>query len=97
MALPIHVLYLGDQSVEPYNSLEDLFTEAKASILVSELLRSAFDALQEETSSLPPADRSLFVGRDFAELVEYVRAKVIRHAAVSSVLHCVAQLGWTLL
>ena len=97
MASPIHVLHFGDQTVEPYGSIEDLFREAKASTILPQLLRSCFDALQKSISALPHADRSLFAGRDFAQLAEHVRVKGIRHAAVSGVLNCVAQLGWTIL
>ena len=95
MASSIQVLYFGDQSIEPYNSIEDLLKEARVSNVLPQFLRVTFAALQGAVSALPPADRSLFLGRDFAQLVQHVRSNKIRHAAVSSVLSCVAQLGWT--
>lgn len=91
----VQVLYFGDQSVEPYDSITDLIRETRASNLLAQFLQSAFEALQGAISALPPAEKSLFFGRDFAQLVEHVRANGIRHAAVSTVLSCVAQLGWT--
>ena len=97
MASPIQVLYFGDQSVEPYDSIVDLLGQNRASNALPQFLRSAFEALQSAISALPPTEKSLFIGRDFAQLVEHVRVNGIRHAAVSSVLSCVAQLGWTIL
>lgn len=95
MASTIQVLYFGDQSVEPYDSITDLIRENQDSKTLAQFLLSAFEALQSEISALPLDEKSLFSGRDFAHLVEHVRVNKIRHAAVSSVLCCVAQLGWT--
>ncbi len=93
----MQVLYFGDQSVEPYDSILDLLKETRASNALPQFLRSAFEALQSAISPLLPIDKSLFVGRDFAQLVDHVRVNKISHAAVSSVFSCVAQLGWTVL
>lgn len=97
MASPIQVLYFGDQSIEPYDSVTDLLGESRASIALPEFLRSAFETLQSAIPTLLSADKSLFTGRDFDQIVEHVQANGIRHAAVSSFLSCVAQLGWTIL
>ena len=97
MTSSVQVLYFGDQSAEPYDSTADLLGESRASDLLSRFLQSAFEALQGVILALPPAEKSLFLGRDFTQLVEHVRANRICHAAVSTVLSCVAQLGWTVL
>ena len=93
----MQVLYFGDQSVDPLNSIEDLLRESKTSLILPQCLHSALEALHLATSTLAPSTKSLFLGRDFSQLVEHIRVKEIRHAAVSSVIHCVAQLGWTIL
>ena len=97
MAPPIQLLYFGDQSIQPLNSLEDLLRETRTSNTLPQFLCSAFGALQNAVSALSPTDRSLFIGRDFGQVVQHVRAAGIRHAAVSSVLSCVTQLGWAIL
>ena len=97
MASPLQVLYFGDQSIEPHDSIADLLGESQSSNAVPRFLQSAYEALQSAISGLLPVNKSLFVGRDFTEILEHVRVNGIRHAAVSSVLSCVAQLGWTVL
>ncbi|KAI0974689.1 hypothetical protein F4678DRAFT_485714 [Xylaria arbuscula] len=94
MSASTHVFFFGDQSVEPYVSLIDLTREIQGSELLGTFLRSCFDALLSAIAILPPAYKRLFQGRDFAQLVDHVRAHDIRHVAVTSVLSCVAQLGW---
>lgn len=96
MASVIQVLFFGDHSVEPYDSIIDLFREIQNSKTLAEFLLSGFEALQSETSALPLAEKSLFTYKDFAHFVEHVQVNKIQHAAISSVLSCVAQLGWTL-
>ncbi|KAL8785194.1 MAG: hypothetical protein Q9195_008727 [Heterodermia aff. obscurata] len=83
MAMPIQVFYFGDQSMEPYDSVADLLRETQASIALPEFLCSAFDTLQSAISALLPAEQSLFTGRDFGQILEYVRVNEIRHTAVS--------------
>ena len=97
MASSIQVFYFGDQSVEPYDSIADLLREARASSILSLFLQSTFEALQCAILPLPPTEKSLFLGRDFAQLVDRVRVNGICHTAVSTVLSCVTQLGWTVL
>ncbi|KAI1292422.1 hypothetical protein F5Y03DRAFT_375883 [Xylaria venustula] len=94
MTASAHVFFFGDQSVEPHVSLIDLTREVQGSQLLGTFLRSCFDTLQSGISCLPPAEKHLFQGRNFAQLVDHVRAYDIRHAAVASVLSCVTQLGW---
>ncbi|KAJ2977077.1 hypothetical protein NUW58_g7919 [Xylaria curta] len=94
MTATANVFYFGDQSVEPHGSLVDLIREIQSSDLLGAFLRSCFDALLSALAFLPPEQRHLFQGRDFAQLVDHVQAHEIRHAAVNSVLSCVAQLGW---
>jgi hypothetical protein len=89
-----NVFYFGDQSTEPYNSLTDLLCESQNSDLLGTFLRSCYDALLSAIAVLPPEHRQLFQGRDFAQLVDHVQAREIRHAAVTSVLSCVTQIGW---
>lgn len=95
MASSIQVLCFGDQSIEPYDSIVDLLGETRTSNALPQFLRSAFEALQKAIPALPPAEQSLFLGRDFAQLVDHVRVNGIRHAAVSTIFSCIAQLGWT--
>lgn len=97
MATSIQVLYFGDQTIEPYDSVKDLLKEIGTSETLSRFLQVSFDALQRTLLSSPPTTRNLFPGRDFAELIHNVKAHGRRHAAVSSFFSCVAQLGWTLL
>ena len=97
MVSPIQVFYFGDQSVEPCNSIEDLLKEVGTSNILAQFLQITFDALESAVLALSPSGRSLFVGRDVAQLVRHVRSNGIRHTAVSSVLSCIAQLGWTVL
>ncbi|KAI8635444.1 hypothetical protein F5Y19DRAFT_407791 [Xylariaceae sp. FL1651] len=94
MTATANVFYFGDQSVEPYVSLIDLIREIQKSGLLGTFLRFCFDALLSDIALLSPEHRQLFQGRDFAQLVDHVQANDIRHAAVTSVLSCVAQLGW---
>lgn len=94
MTAAANVFYFGDQSVEPYVSLIDLIRETQNSHLLGPFLRSCFDALLSAIALLPPGHRQLFQGRDFAQLVDHVQTHEIRHAAITSVLSCVAQLGW---
>lgn len=94
MAAPINVFYFGDQSAEPCVSLLDLVREAQNSDLLDTFLRSSFKELQSGITLLPPAEKTLFQGRDFAQLAEHVQSHEIRHVAVASVLSCMTQLGW---
>ncbi|KAI0877071.1 hypothetical protein GGS24DRAFT_512251 [Hypoxylon argillaceum] len=97
MAATATVFYFGDQSVEPHVSLIDLVREIPNSNLLGAFLRSSFDELLSAVASLSPKHRQLFQGRDFAQLADHVQVHEIRHAAISSVLSCVAQLGWLLI
>ncbi|KAI1377814.1 hypothetical protein F4677DRAFT_413633 [Hypoxylon crocopeplum] len=94
MTATANVFYFGDQSTEPYVSLIDLIREIHNSDLLGTFLRSCFDALLSAITFLPPEHRRPFQGRDFAQLVDHVQTHEIRHAAITSVLSCVAQLGW---
>ncbi|XXH01795.1 hypothetical protein Hte_008156 [Hypoxylon texense] len=94
MTATASVFFFGDQSAEPYDSLVDLIGEVQNSNLLATFLRSSFDALLSHIAFLDPEHRKLFQGRDFTQLVDHVKAHEIRHAAVTSVLSCVAQLGW---
>ncbi|KAJ8133084.1 hypothetical protein O1611_g542 [Lasiodiplodia mahajangana] len=93
MTSRVNVFYFGDQSVEPYDSLIDLIREIQNSDLLGPFLRSCFDTLLSAVAALSPEQRRFFHGRDFAQLAEYAQAHSIHHAAITSVLSCVAQLG----
>ncbi|KAI1130878.1 hypothetical protein F5Y10DRAFT_288595 [Nemania abortiva] len=97
MTSSANVFYFGDQSVEPYDSLVDLVREIQNLDLLGPFLHSCFDALLSALTSLSLEHRRLFQGRDFAQLIDHVQNHEIRHAAVTSVLSCVAQLGWLII
>ena len=82
--------------MDPLASLTDLLNEAHGSTLVSAFLKSAFTALRAGIVCLPSSERELFSGRDFGELLENFRNKKTKHAAITTVLSCVSQLGWLL-
>ena len=91
----VEVFYFGDQSVEPFESIEELANESKNSRLLTEYLQTTFEALTLEVSKLTRTERSLFQACGFMELASFARKQQRRHVAISTVLSCVAQLGWT--
>ncbi|KAF2877122.1 hypothetical protein BDV95DRAFT_644000 [Massariosphaeria phaeospora] len=96
MASPIDVLYYGDQSVEPFVSIEELVGESQKSELLDRFLHSVFKALTLEVASLPSPEKDLFSGSSFGALATLIRSKKTQNVAVSTVFSCVAQLGWTI-
>jgi len=90
------VLYYGDQTIEPFESVQDLIAETKNSEILSEFLHNAFSQLSLEVSYLPCAEKDLFTSvRDFGELARAVQSSGVNHVITLTVLSCVAQLGWT--
>lgn len=97
MASQLQIVYYGDQSVEAFESIEQLVIESQNSELLTEFLRSTFRALATGITALSCAERALFAGNSFDELARAIRKNGNRHVATSTVLSCVAQLGWTVL
>ena len=93
---PFEVLYYGDQTVEPFESVHDLIAETKNSEILSDFLHNAFSQLILEVSNLPCAEKDLFASvRDFGELARAVQNSQVNHVIITTALSCVAQLGWT--
>ena len=96
MTTLVELLYYGDQSVEPLDSIEELVAESQNSALLTEFLCSAFKKLTLHISKFPHNERALFKETNFGTLAQSIRKNRTHHVATSTVLSCVAQLGWTI-
>ena len=92
--VPLNVLYFGDQSVQAHDSIKALYIKAKQSVVLAEFLRSSHQALATALLDSSGPEKAVFEGKDFLELCTLNRQTCARNAAVSTVLSCVAQLGW---
>jgi len=97
MTTSLELLYYGDQSVEPLDSIEELVAESQNSVLLTEFLCSAYKKLTLNVSKLTHNERALFKETNFGALAQSIRKTEAHHVATSTVLSCVAQLGWTIL
>lgn len=101
MAKFANLLLFGDQAVKPHPSVRALYRRAKRSLFLSNFLRSSADALRAAVARLGNEDRRRFgtfdTLLDLSEIHSDVRDENgVNDAAVSTVLLCVAQLGWLL-
>ena len=92
----LNLLCFGDQSVQAHESIKTLCAKTRESVILAEFLRSSHQALMAAVSDLTALEKAAFASRDFVELCTLDRRKGARNAAVSSVLSCVAQIGWAL-
>jgi hypothetical protein len=97
MTTLLEILYYGDQSVEPLDSIEELVAESQNSVLLTEFLCSAHKKLTLHISKFPHNERTLFKETSFGAIAQSIRKSRAHHVATSTVLSCVAQLGWTIL
>lgn len=97
MATQLELLYYGDQSVQPLDSIEDLAAESQRSVLLTVFLSSAYTKLSLHVSQFPDNEKILFNETGFGPLARSIRKTKARHVTMSTVLSCVAQLGWTIL
>jgi hypothetical protein len=97
MTTLLELLYYGDQSVDPVDSIEELVAESQNSTQLTEFLYTAYKKLTTQIAKLSHNERSLFMETSFGALVQSIRKTKAHHVATSTVLSCVAQLGWTIL
>lgn len=97
MSSSLEVFYFGDQSVEAHESLHALLAEAPSSCLLEQFLSTSLSQLQRAATKLPRDERLSIQCGGFEELSTRAQSKVFKSATVSSILSCVAQLGWAIL
>lgn len=89
-----HLLLFGDQTVEAFSSIRQLFRQSRDSIPLQDFLRRSTDALQSEISKLPTSERERFSLFDTILALAEAHGKTASNdVVVSSILLCVAQLG----
>jgi hypothetical protein len=93
----LELFYFGDQSVEPFESLLQLFAECQNSATLDEFLRSSFVRLRAHIAQLHPIEQELFRADTFEALARSIQNAKVCHPATMTVLICVAQLGWAIL
>ena len=97
MTSSLELLYYGDQSVDSLESIEELVAQSQNSVLLTQFLSSAYKQLTLHALGLPHKEKILFVETGFGALVRSIRKSNASHVITSTVLGCVAQLGWTIL
>jgi hypothetical protein len=93
----LDLMYFGDQSVEPFESILQLVTESRNSFALGQFLHSSFAALKRNLVQLLPVEQELFRADTFETLARSVQRSKACNAATTTVLSCVAQLGWAIL
>ena len=94
MAPQYKVYLFGDQTVDPYPSIRDLYRQSSESLALKAFFSRSSKILRQELDLYGPSDRSGFPYFDsILGLTEAYRANRRPEEAVSTVLLCISQLG----
>ena len=96
MTLPNNIVLFGDQTVDPCPIIKQLYRQSRDSLTLQALFRQSYDAVRREIATSEYSDRTLFPS--FDSIQGLAEKQTERHnEAVSTVLHCIAQLGLLLM
>ena len=94
MEYPSRVFLFGDQTVDPYPLIKDLYRQSTESWTLSSFFQSSSDAIRHELGLFRLSDRATFPPFDSIQsLAEAYSREPKPDEAVSTVLLCICQLG----
>lgn len=94
MATKNKVVLFGDQTVDPYSLIKQLYRQSTHSLVLKSFLQKSYSAVRKELTTSEPLARSDFPSFDsILALAETYSQSNDSNEAVSTVLLCVAQLG----
>ena len=89
-----NVILFGDQTVDPYSLIKQLYRKSRKFLTLQVLFQQTSDILRQELSALEHSDRALFPSFDsILSLAEAYSQSKGHNEAISTVLHCIAQIG----
>lgn len=94
MATQMSFLLFGDQSLDTHGFLADFYRQGNPSVLSSEFLKRAGEALRIEVDSISQTRRhKIPLFRTLQDLNEKYHGQSLKYPAIDSALLCIAQLA----